>query len=78
MRGEEDIVSEENVQSLTKVIEIIDDFKPWAIGSQEAMLLEMYEKIFYNTNDRKILYSEKKILKNISFMLLFMHKFKII
>lgn len=44
---------------------IIDDFKPWAIGSQEAMLLEMYEKIFYNTNDRKILYSEKKILKNI-------------
>lgn len=44
---------------------IIDDFEPWSIGTQEALLLEMYEKIFYHAKGRKIYFTEKKILRHI-------------
>ena len=45
---------------------IIDDFDPWVYGSQEAMLLAMYDILLRSTGVRYSPYRSKELLKQLS------------
>lgn len=48
---------------------IIDSFDPWIYGTQNALLLAMYDSILRETGVRYSVYHEKRIIKSLSTML---------
>ena len=48
---------------------IIDSFDPWMYGTQDALLMAMYDSILQKTDIKYSIFYEKKILKSLSNML---------
>lgn len=48
---------------------IIDSFDPWMYGTQDALLVAMYDSILRQTGVKYSIYNEKKIIKSLSNML---------